>query len=302
MRHAPILILGLVFGAVLGLARTSTAQSGIVVGSVPPPPRVIEDPTNTAVGLGALASNTTGTSNTASGAEALAANTAGSANTASGYQALFSNTEGQANTASGSSALYHNLTGGANSAYGDSAMYFNTEGNSNVAVGNAALYSNLTGNSNTAVGAQALTAATGFENTAVGASAGLNATTGSYNLFLGSQVWGEATDTNTIRIGLPADTLGAGTGQNRTFIAGIYGTQLTSAHLVVIDANGQLGTKPMPPPLQTGSGILPPALVALQQELQQQRSANDDQRALIADLRARLARLEQLVNAGARRK
>jgi hypothetical protein len=59
---------------------------------------------------------------------------------------------------------------------------------------------------------------TGGWNVAVGDRAGSSATTGSYNVFLGAGVYGNAADTNTIRIGLP---YGGGLGQNKTFIAGI---------------------------------------------------------------------------------
>jgi hypothetical protein len=126
---------------------------------------------------------------------------------------------------------------------------------------------------------------------AVGIGAGFYAT-GSYNVFLGADVNGETADANTIRIGLPYDSLGAGTGQNRTFIAGIRGTQLTgSAVQVFIDANGQLGTST--PPVITGTVTTP--VSHLQQQV-------EDQRTTIADLRARLARLEALVARTARHK
>ncbi len=114
-------------------------------------------------------------------------------------------------------ALTSNTTGGYNTATGRSALVLNTTGEFNTANGVAALFSNVTGSN----------------NTAVGTNAGAAATTGSYNVSLGSQVSGTAADTNTIRIGLPFGTLGAGTGQNQTFIAGIYGTSLSgTAHAV----------------------------------------------------------------------
>ena len=56
---------------------------------------------NTAVGAGALASNTTGNYNTASGLQALYSNTTGSSNTASGVYDLLYNTTGSNNTANG---------------------------------------------------------------------------------------------------------------------------------------------------------------------------------------------------------
>ncbi len=61
---------------------------------------------NTAIGLSALASNTTGINNVASGSEALNKNTTGSYNIASGYQALYANTTGSTNIANGYQALY----------------------------------------------------------------------------------------------------------------------------------------------------------------------------------------------------
>src|SRR6266705_346232 len=60
---------------------------------------------NTAVGAGALLSNTTGTFNTANGAFALFGNTEGGENTANGASALENNTTGSANTAVGAAAL-----------------------------------------------------------------------------------------------------------------------------------------------------------------------------------------------------
>lgn len=77
---------------------------------------------NTAVGPGALASNTTGTFNTALGASALGANTSGASNTASGLTALYSNTTGELNTAIGQGALYGNTTGARNTAIGYGAL------------------------------------------------------------------------------------------------------------------------------------------------------------------------------------
>jgi trimeric autotransporter adhesin len=73
---------------------------------------------NTAVGVQALLSNTTGYANTAIGFNALSSNTGGFTNTAIGRRALQSNTDGLGNTALGSSALSSNTTGGDNTAGG----------------------------------------------------------------------------------------------------------------------------------------------------------------------------------------
>ena len=110
-----------------------------------------------------------------------------------------------------------------------------------------------------------------------------------------------ATDANTIRIGLPYASLGAGSGQHQTFIAGIHGSQLTGpAVQVFIDANGQLGT--LTAPIASGTGSVAPlgslaqlreqqvTIAALQRQVQDQQRTN-------AELRARLVRLEASMTA-----
>ena len=216
---------------------------------------------------------------------ALYHNTTGSDNTATGAGALFTNSFGTANTASGRDALVSNSTGFYNTASGAGALYSNTTGSSNTASGLDALSSNLTGDSNTADGVGALfTNTSGANNTALGFGAGHNATTGSFNVFLGAEVRGTATDTNTIRIGLP---YGGGSGQNRAFIAGIYGTQLAGgAQVVYIDANGQLGTAAIG---GGGGGFLP--MSELQQHVRDQDKQLRGQQSVIADLRGQIAQL-----------
>lgn len=89
---------------------------------------------NTALGSGALQSNTTGNSNTASGLQALPSNTTGVQNTASGVNALYYNTTGSYNTACGVNALQGNTTGNSNTACGVSALYYTT-GSGNIGIG-----------------------------------------------------------------------------------------------------------------------------------------------------------------------
>jgi hypothetical protein len=248
---------------------------------------------NTASGYQALLSNTTGIHNTASGVQALYSNTTAWDNTASGFRALYHNTTGANNTASGVQALFRNTGGAYNTASGTNALYSNTTGVSNTANGHGALYSNTTGFGNTTSGDNALYHnTTGHLNTALGLAAGFDSGTGSYNIFLGADVAGEATDSNTIRIGLPYGSFGTGSGQNKTFIAGIHGTQLTGpAVQVFIDANGQLGT--LTPPIATGTVTAP--VSQLQQQVNAQQQKLRLQEAVNADLRARLARLEALL-------
>ena len=90
---------------------------------------------NTAVGAGALLSNTIGLNNTATGSFALLINTTGGGNTAIGAGALLSNTTGPDNTANGSEALFNNTSGMANTAVGVQALYNSIDGSHNIALG-----------------------------------------------------------------------------------------------------------------------------------------------------------------------
>jgi trimeric autotransporter adhesin len=149
---------------------------------------------NIAVGISALASNTTGYDNAALGAYALRDNTTGVWNTAVGSGALLYNTTGYENTGLGAYALWANTTGVYNTAVGSAALTYNTTGYDNTGVGTQALRANTTGIRNTAVGSQALqVSTTGYDNAALGAFA-LNAnTTGVYNTAVGSEALGNNT-------------------------------------------------------------------------------------------------------------
>ena len=115
-------------------------------------------------------------------------------NTAVGVQALNSNTTGDGIVAIGSKALFSNTTGITNVAVGGfentysipAALQSNTTGNSNTGIGQAALGANTTGNNNTALGYLSLQAnTTASNNTAVGYQAGYSTTTGGANNFFG---------------------------------------------------------------------------------------------------------------------
>jgi len=187
---------------------------------------------NTAAGAGALEENTTGGDNTATGYFALLSNITGSENTAAGYFALGSNTTGDGNTAAGVAALRDNTAGGDNTAAGLGALGSNTTGDGNTAAGAGALEDNTTGGDNTAAGTDALDSnTTGSVNIAVGSAAGSNLTTGSNNIDIGNE--GVAAESSTIRIG----TQGT---QTDTFIAGIFGNAKTKGCEVVVESTGQL--------------------------------------------------------------
>jgi len=214
-------------------------------------PQICDSNDNTALGAGALVSNTIGGGNTATGTDALLNNTFGNINTANGWDALVSNTTGGGNTACGAEALYTNTTGVDNTASGAGALFNNTTGEDNTVSGNSAAYQNTTGsgntvsgwnafehntigNNNTATGITALqNNTTGSGNIALGNAAGSNLTTGSNNIDIGNA--GVASDSKKIRIGK------TGT-QTATFIAGISGATVPSGVGVIVGSNGQLGT------------------------------------------------------------
>jgi len=159
-------------------------------------------------------------------------------NTAVGVGALASNTLGNNNTAFGFGTLFSNIEGGQNIAVGNSALTSNTYGNANTAVGWYALQANTTGTGNTAFGFRTLYSANGgANNTALGANAGVNLVTGDDNLYLGNE--GVDGESDTIRIGS-----GGAPAHTRTFVAAVRGvtTGRGDAVPVMIDSASQLGT------------------------------------------------------------
>ena len=159
---------------------------------------------NTGFGDGALSHNTTGTDDSAFGSNALFNNATGSGNTASGFDALIRNTEGINNTASGAFALEFNTTGGDNTASGAFALVDNTTGTVNIGLGHGAGNNIVAGSNN-------------IEIWAIPSSK--------------SPTFGD--ESNTIRIGIQGT-------QKKTFIAGISGTTVSGAD-VVVSSTGQLG-------------------------------------------------------------
>ena len=107
---------------------------------------------NSALGRLALTHNTSGWGNSAVGFTAMESNTTGTDNAAVGQAALWSNTTGDYNAALGVVALASNTTGIANSAMGFDALYWNDTGNNNTGAGAYALAQNTTGSYNVAVG------------------------------------------------------------------------------------------------------------------------------------------------------
>ena len=222
---------------------------------------------NNAFGAGAISSNTGGESNNAFGSEALAGVAmTGSANSAFGDQAMFNNTRGSDNAAVGVQTLFKNTVGSFNAAFGNDALSSNTTGSSNVAFGHQALKANTTairnvalgvislnknttGSNNTALGYSALNANTiGRNNTGLGVGAGARITTGRDNIAIGlgagSKITTGGLNIQIGNIGVAGDTLTMRLGrqgiQRKTFIAGIRGTTVSGA-AVVVNSAGQLG-------------------------------------------------------------
>ncbi len=129
--------------------------------------------------------------NTAVGVNALFSNTSGRDNTAIGHNSMYFTTTGQFNVAVGDSSLIQNTSGVRNSVLGQSALNINTTGNSNIAIGNLAGsggFGNTTGSNNIFIGASAVgESATESNRTFIGN----NSTTSSWlggKLLLGSRV------------------------------------------------------------------------------------------------------------------
>jgi sugar lactone lactonase YvrE len=162
--------------------------------------------TNTAVGLSALAANTSGANNVANGYVALRKNTTGSSNVATGSLALYENTTGINNVATGYQALYDNTDGDNNIATGYAALSNNTTGSNNVATGYIALLSNTTGSNNVATGANALQSnTTANNNIATGYQALYSNTTGANSIANGHQaLYSNTTGLNNIATGFQA--------------------------------------------------------------------------------------------------
>lgn len=191
---------------------------------------------NTAVGAGALTSNTTGNSNTALGEVALVLNTTGTENTALGTNALTLNTTGSGNVAVGYQSLATS-TADHNVAVGYASLRNNTTGAANTALGDFALFTNTTANGSTAVGIQALLSSDANDNTAVGSSALRLTTTGNNNTALG-------------RATLPINTTGVSntalgtnalfnntTGANNIAVGAFAGVSLTTGSNNIAVAN-----------------------------------------------------------------
>jgi len=198
--------------------------------------------TNTAHGVSALNSNTTGSSQTAVGYQSLYTNTTNGSNTAIGYQSAHLST-GQLNVAVGALSLYNN-TADSNNAFGYNSLNKTTSGGSNSAFGHASAYNNTTGSSNVAVGHTALFSnTTASNNTAVGYQAGYTNIVGAGNVFLGNQTGYSNTASNNTFLGNSAG-YAVTSGAKNTIIGQYNGNQggldirTASNRIVLSDGDG----------------------------------------------------------------
>jgi len=182
-------------------------------------------PGNTAVGLCALASNTTSDSNTAVGNCAMRSNTTGVNNVAVGALSLLANTTGNYNVAIGRNAMCANTSGQYNISVGFNAGCSITTANSNIAIGEQALSKNTAQGANTSVGYFALACycatTTNGANDAFGANALSQFTTGEYNVGLGGwSLFSFVSGCNNTAVGHRA--MSGPTGGNNNTALGFY--------------------------------------------------------------------------------
>ncbi len=197
--------------------------------------------TNTAIGISALKSNTTGPNNTSLGLESLFKNTTGYSNTSVGYRSLYSSTTGGRNTAIGDSTLFSNTTGGDNTATGAYALHLNTSGYWNTGNGYQSLVSNTTGIGNTAIGYKAFRSGkAGNYNTAVGYHAGYSNAAGSSNVFIGSSSGYYETGSNKLFID-NQQRANETDARNKALVYGIFNSD-PSSQIITFNGNVGIGT------------------------------------------------------------
>jgi len=175
---------------------------------------------NTAVGIDALAANTTGSGNAALGWQALKATTDGIYDIGIGYRAGYSNTSGQFNIAIGASSLYLSATSSYNIAIGQNSLYHN-KAHYNVAIGYNAMYENLTSLANVAIGSGSLQKQTsGGYNISIGQNSMNSNNSGQFDTAVGTAAMQYASSSNDmVAIGHSA---GSGNSSGYTSSRGIY--------------------------------------------------------------------------------
>ena len=132
------------------------------------------DPMRVGRGVGEVSTNT------ALGVRAINSVSSGSQNTAIGFEALFTTNIGASNTAIGNRALRANGIGNSNVAIGRDALLVNLSGDKNIAIGNNAMESMSTGSANVCIGHYAGYGITGTGNVLIGPADDENSTNATY--------------------------------------------------------------------------------------------------------------------------
>ena len=224
-----------------GVSITSGGNNNVTIGKSAGTALTTGD-NNVAVGYQALMTEDADGSSTAIGYRALKVQNAGatSYNTAVGVDAGLSVTTGVNNTLIGGGSGDAITTGGTNTFVGGFSGSSLTEGGNNVAMGYDALLTDTKGSHTVGIGRQALkvqnfTSATDSHNTAVGNNAGMAVTTGTNNTIVGSNVG------STMNTGYDNTFIGVSAGASVT--SGYSNTFVgkTSGQLVTGNLNTYLG-------------------------------------------------------------
>ena len=125
---------GIEVGARPGVAASISVDGNMIISGISTLTHltVLADATINSMTVGEGGSSVS--SNTALGVSALNSNTTGNSNVALGYQALINNTTGVKNTAAGSQVMYYNTTGSNNTAIGWNALVENTTASNNLSL------------------------------------------------------------------------------------------------------------------------------------------------------------------------
>jgi len=219
------------YGYNAGLATTGVGCTAVGVGALT---TNSSGANHTAIGYRALLNSTVNDNSTAVGFESMLTTTTGNECTALGFRSLYSQNSGYFNTAIGVQAAYNLTTADSVTAVGHKALFTNTTGVQNVALGFNALYGNTTASNGTAVGYQAgYTNTTAGSCTYVGQQAGRLNSTGNYMTAIGDTALNSATGASNTAVGFQAG-YGVTSGANSVYIGSECGGAIGSGQYNVI--------------------------------------------------------------------
>jgi len=213
---------------------------------------LLNNSTNTAIGLNALDATTTGIQNTVVGSQAGKLINTGNNNTIIGELAGSAMTSGSVNTLVGRNAGKALTSQYSNVAVGTDALILATAAD-NTALGAYALQSTITGGRNVGVGYNALGASTGADNVGIGYGAGATQTAGARNIAIGKDAalpsttgsdqlsignWIYGINAGDIGIGTTAPTRKLTVGGSTAPYMSFKPNATNQEHTIGVDANG----------------------------------------------------------------